>query len=565
MGAAKKLASAVGFFALEFQNVLLYVLRRLSRRSLPRKVPAGTVLGSLEVGNRVIAYRGIRYALALRFQQPTAYEAPVNGEAINPGQRLLWNTQPFVPLFATNPWLLTVANVLLKMPFRGAVQGSEHAEQQLNVFAPADHLTRSQPLPVMVVIHGGAYFLGAADSLVQDGARLALNIDAIVVCINYRLGILGFPCADGLPVNLGYQDMLAALRWVKANIGALNGDANNITLNGESAGAHAAMLLLANAENEGGLFHRVFAQSAPSSRTVSPLACRAATEEVARALGWKSAADGPFGQFLRDFKNSDKIVLAAARLTSHKMALLHGMPFAPIVDGTIVRHDILDGLAHNKASVAKVPLLTMHCLNEYTLFRDMHLQRFKRDEAAALKWCVSSVAGARGKDEQWEKTMLELYSDKSSPYIRSFGSRHPCATAFLSDAFLSVPSQHGAVVHRRQGGESHLMRFDVKGSDVLRLEAGHFVDVPYVFDNVEQCRILCGPDVNRPAIDELRTILHAFVRGQPLSWPAIEADDKAVKRNVWIIKNSARELPNQGKPSGFEEDPFPAYFHAWEQ
>ena len=57
----------------------------------------------------------------------------------------------------------------------------------LNVWAPEG----SKNLPVMVWIHGGGYYGGTAAQPPYDGANLAKH-GAIVVTINYRLGVLGF-------------------------------------------------------------------------------------------------------------------------------------------------------------------------------------------------------------------------------------------------------------------------------------------------------------------------------------------------------------------------------------
>ncbi|KAI8285627.1 hypothetical protein K4K60_001089 [Colletotrichum sp. SAR11_57] len=62
----------------------------------------------------------------------------------------------------------------------------------------------------------------------------------IVVAINYRLGLWGFPNAAGLDLkeqNLGLLDQRLAVEWVRDNIAKFGGDPERIVLWGQSAGA----------------------------------------------------------------------------------------------------------------------------------------------------------------------------------------------------------------------------------------------------------------------------------------------------------------------------------------
>ena len=131
----------------------------------------------------------------------------------------------------------------------------------LNVYTPDVGGTRR---PVMFWIHGGAYLQGSANDF--DGSVLAAENDVVVVCTNYRLGIFGYldlsrfgPDFAG-SANLGCQDQIAALRWVKDNVLAFGGDPDNVTVFGESAGGGSVMALLAAPAAEG-LFHKAVALS----------------------------------------------------------------------------------------------------------------------------------------------------------------------------------------------------------------------------------------------------------------------------------------------------------------
>ncbi|MBU3969807.1 MAG: carboxylesterase family protein, partial [Alphaproteobacteria bacterium] len=136
----------------------------------------------------------------------------------------------------------------------------------LNVWTPEARGT--EPLPVMVWIHGGGYNNGSGTAALYDGARLAKR-GVVVVTINYRLGRLGFfdhPAlaserAVGEPAaNYGVMDQIAALEWVRDNAAAFGGDPGNVTIFGESAGG-AAVTQLMVAPSARGLFHRAVVQS----------------------------------------------------------------------------------------------------------------------------------------------------------------------------------------------------------------------------------------------------------------------------------------------------------------
>lgn len=129
---------------------------------------------------------------------------------------------------------------------------------QLNVWTPSTRDPGTK-LPVMFFIHGGGNAVGSASDPLYDGANLAAR-GVVVVTVNYRLGALGFLLQDGVPTNLAVRDQLAALSWVKRNIAAFGGDADNVTVFGESAGAVNTCTLLGVPQAEG-LLRRAIVQS----------------------------------------------------------------------------------------------------------------------------------------------------------------------------------------------------------------------------------------------------------------------------------------------------------------
>jgi carboxylesterase type B len=112
----------------------------------------------------------------------------------------------------------------------------------LDVHAP-DNLTA--PAPVVFYIHGGSLVLGAGQWEYVD--VLAVRLDAIVVTVQYRLGVLGWLCVEGLDsCNFGLLDQQAALRWTQENIAAFGGDPSLVTVAGQSSGGTSIFANLAS-------------------------------------------------------------------------------------------------------------------------------------------------------------------------------------------------------------------------------------------------------------------------------------------------------------------------------
>jgi len=135
----------------------------------------------------------------------------------------------------------------------------------LDIQAPEGSASGS--LPVMFWIHGGGNTSGIKDY--YDFSKFVREQQVIVVRINYRLGPMGWFTHPGIQdlqegmdkaSNFGTLDIIEALRWVNKNIKNFGGNANNITIFGESAGGHNVLSLLASPITSG-LFHQAISQS----------------------------------------------------------------------------------------------------------------------------------------------------------------------------------------------------------------------------------------------------------------------------------------------------------------
>ncbi|MEV6006146.1 carboxylesterase family protein [Streptomyces sp. NPDC051976] len=240
----------------------------------------------------------------------------------------------------------------------GEVPGGSTDEDCLhvNVTAP-DGASPVHPRPVVVWLHGGGYTTGAGGS--YDAHRMATRGGVVVVTVDYRIGALGFLAHSGLPGSgtFGLADQQAALRWVRAEIGAFGGDAREVTLAGESAGGYSVCAQLASPA-AAGLFDRAIIESGPctgaADRPFAPYAvplssARATGADLAVKLGCGSAPDVP-----ACLRRVDVPRLLAAQDTDQQPAygtpLLPGDPAAAIADGRFHRVPVLLGSTHDEGN-----------------------------------------------------------------------------------------------------------------------------------------------------------------------------------------------------------------------
>lgn len=96
--------------------------------------------------------------------------------------------------------------------------------------------------PVIVWIHGGGFAYGSKTASGELAGLLArANGSAIIVTINYRLGLFGWLDGSDVTPNLGFYDQLVALDWVTEYISMFGGSSDKVTVMGESAGASSLL------------------------------------------------------------------------------------------------------------------------------------------------------------------------------------------------------------------------------------------------------------------------------------------------------------------------------------
>ena len=158
----------------------------------------------------------------------------------------------------------------------------------LNVWRPAN-LSPDAKVPVLVYVHGGSLMSGQSWYEKYDGENLAKE-GIIVVTIAYRVGVFGYfadkdlaaESPNGSTGNYGLLDQIKALEWVHNNIEAFGGDADNVTIAGESAGSSSVNALCASPLTKG-FFRRAIAESSSVVQETPPHTFR--TMEAALKMG----------------------------------------------------------------------------------------------------------------------------------------------------------------------------------------------------------------------------------------------------------------------------------------
>ena len=409
------------------------------------RAPSGAVEGTS--AGKIEVYRGIPYALPpvrqLRWQPPRpmpAWSGVRKATAFGPA---CVQPRPRANSIYANP----------------PAQVSEDC-LTLNIWAPR----AAKKTPVIVWIHGGSLTTGYSHEQMYDGARLAAD-GTIIVSINYRLGILGYlahpslsaESSEGISGNYGLLDQIAALEWVKRNIGAFGGDPANVTIAGESAGALSVMYLMASPRARG-LFHKAIAQSAymitaPDLREMRhglPSAETAGTQIMTKV----GAAD------LAALRAMD-----AEKLTQAAIAGGYG-PWGT-VDGKLLPRQLVD--TFDRGEQAPVPIIA----------------GFNAGEIRTLRFLLPP---APANEAAYEAAIRASYGDLADAFLKLYpaSSIQESMLAATRDALYGWTSERLAARQTALGQRGYLYLFDhaYPAATDNGMHAFHAAEIPYVFGTI---------------------------------------------------------------------------------
>jgi para-nitrobenzyl esterase len=324
----------------------------------------------------------------------------------------------------------------------------------LNVYEPAD-VKQGDRLPVMVWIHGGAFLFGAGS--LYDGSQFARR-GVIVVTVNYRLGRAGWFAhpsltaenPKGLLGNYGLLDQIAALQWVRDNIGAFGGDRKNVTLFGESAGAISINYLML-APQAKGLFSKAIAESGFGRLAATPISI---VEQSGVAFAEKSGVHGTGVEAAKALR-----ALPFPDLSANAPPIGAPGQILPMADGKLISGSAAEGFS--KGLEAHVPYLLGGNSDEASLTR--------RGLNAAGRLAAIQVS---------RDAFLAAYDPDRTADADRIMAR------YFTDTSISEPDRDLGRIHANHGSPTYLYHFSYvpQAQRATLFGLPHGGEITYVFN-----------------------------------------------------------------------------------
>lgn len=330
----------------------------------------------------------------------------------------------------------------------------------LNIYRPDN---ADAQLPVMVWIPGGGLTAGSGSRPVNHGGNLA-RLGVVVVAINYRLGSFGFFAHPELSAqdpdggrlfNYGLMDQIAALEWVRDNIGAFGGNPGNVTIFGESAGGYSVFALVASPAARG-LFAKGISQSGYGRR---------GQPRVASLAGEGEAPIEEMGVKLAERLGMPRASLDELRAQPAEK-IVEATDFSNFIslatDGAVLVDDLWP--VYDRGDAASVPLMIGATDSEF------------------------SMGPSEGRREILARFMTDEMFDAMTPF---YGNEEQRDIYMYSDFVFHGQNRGIAVAHEKAGHAVYAYRFAMPGVGVERRElngetiygAYHAGDLPYMFGN----------------------------------------------------------------------------------
>lgn len=421
---------------------------------------SGKVGGYLQ--NGIYIYKGVPYAKAERFMPPQ----PVDKWEGVRSSRMFGPTCP--------------------QAVRAGWQSDEHAFAfhwddgfpgedclRVNIWTPG--LADGKKRPVMVWLHGGGYAAGSGQELPSyDGFNLAKKGDVVVVSLNHRLNVLGFLDLSAYgdkyakSGNVGLLDLVAALQWINKNIASFGGDAQNVTIFGQSGGGGKVSTLLATPTAKG-LFHKAIVQSGSMLRTMDQKYSRRIGNAVMQELGLKASQIDeiqkvPYDKLLAAGEKAVAKIRAEADREGSS-SFIFG--WAPTVDGDVLPVQPFDPQA--PAQSKDVPMMIGTTLHEFTLSTYVPAFRTITKEKAV---------------EYLQKKYGNRTDDFLAAFEKAYPGYQPKDLVDVDFTFRPSAVEQAKLKVSQQGAPVYMYMFAWE-SPVLdgMFRSTHCMEIPFVFNN----------------------------------------------------------------------------------
>jgi para-nitrobenzyl esterase len=390
--------------------------------------------------------------------------------------------------------------------------------------------------PVIVFIHGGGFTSGTASNDWYDGADLARR-GATVVSIQYRIGPFGWLDVSDLgpeyaqSMNNGLKDQMAALEWVRENIDAFGGDAQNVTVTGESAGAISISALMGVPEADD-LYDRVIVQSG----TAGTVATRQWAADVADAFIEEAGADSAADLLDLD---TEQMLHAANEVYSSQFS---DTAFHPVVDGTLLPELPSERIASPDGPTAPVIIGTTLDEARYWYY---YLPEIERLPLVYSRPWLESLVGDRA-DEVVDAYRID----------RPELDDAQLQLAMIGDVGFRMPAIRMAEALSARGVDTRMYLATVPAIDLDGIMGSpHAVELPFVFGTTDAASTFVADDpANRRLSNQVQDLWVSFAQGEtPTSagttWPQYDEDERA----TMILDTDLR----------VENDPYAGARQAW--
>ena len=308
----------------------------------------------------------------------------------------------------------------------------------INVWTPSNK--SEKPRSVVIFIYGGSYIYGFNAEPTYNGAYMSANGDIIFVGINYRLGSLGFlagvkdkKTGEELKGNFGLLDQILAMKWVKDNISKFGGNPEDITLQGQSAGAASVGIHLTVSESSKGLFNSAIMESNPIGLPYKTLK---QSKSIAHKFAAKLGCDVNDLSCMRS-KSATQVIAAQDIKDRMLHSVLYGISdfliWAPVIDKDVVlRHPLIDISKNN----IEMPLIIGTNKNEGLLFVEALLKKMNIAHISDFEYSLALDVLFRS-DKIKNKILKKYpYNDDKNEKILSMvitDSLFTCPALFVAD------------------------------------------------------------------------------------------------------------------------------------